>query len=296
MTISMAMQEIDNGEVLCYRKAGNGDRVLLLIHGNMSSSRHWQPLLEALPSGFTAYAVDLRGFGNSTYHKPIDSLVDFAGDLVLFSKELGLRGITVIGWSTGGGVAMQMAAEHPDIVDKLVLLESMSYRGYPIFRKDDQGQPVIGDYYACKEEMAADPVQVAPVAAALKTGNAAFMKMLWDQLIYVVNKPGEELYGEYLEATMQQRNLVDVDWGLASFNMGQNHNGVSEGSGLVDNIKCPVLAFWGDHDLVVSRNMVEETVKAIGENARMVILNNCGHDPLIDAREKVMAEITAFAR
>ena len=64
----------------------------------------------------------------------------------------------------------------------------------------------------------------------------------------------------------------------------------------MNKIACPVLAFWGDHDLVVTREMVEETVQAIGDNAHLVILENCGHNPITDAGEKLLAEITAFVK
>lgn len=294
MALSLHSVEIGNGETLCYRKSGEGPVTLLLIHGNMSSSRHWEPLMKALSPEYTLYAVDLRGFGDSTYHRGIESLADFAADLVLFTDKLNIKNFIPVGWSTGGGVAMYLAATRPQKVDKLILVESMSYRGYPIHRKDPQGQPLPGRFYAGKEEMAADPIQVAPVVAALEAGNSAFLKMLWDQLIYVVNQPPEDEYRETLAATMQQRNLVDVDWALTSFNIGSTHNGVAEGSGLVDKITCPVLSFWGDKDLVVTRGMVEETAEAIGENLRLVILENCGHSPIVDVPDTLAAEIKAF--
>jgi pimeloyl-ACP methyl ester carboxylesterase len=283
--------KLTNGETLCYKKHGNGKRVLMLIHGNMSSSVHWRPVMDALPEGYTAYAPDLRGFGESTYNHPIETLGDFAQDLVLFAKELGLEQITPVGWSTGGGVAMHLAAEYPELVENLVLMETVGHTGYPIFKKDEQGQPLVGQHYATKEEMAADPVQVAPMVTIFQQGNSALMRAIWDQLIWVGNKPSEEEYVESIGATMLQRNLVDVDWALATFNMSHDHNGVAPGNGLVDKITVPTLAFWGDKDYVVPRPMVEGTVEAIGDNARLVVLENCGHSPITDALETVMAEI-----
>ena len=61
-------QSIPSGEVLAYRKCGVGNKVLLLLHGNMSSSVHYQTLMEKLEQDFTIYAVDLRGFGDSTFN------------------------------------------------------------------------------------------------------------------------------------------------------------------------------------------------------------------------------------
>ena len=283
-----------NGETLCYRKSGDGGKVLLLIHGNMSSSVHWRRVMEALPEGYTAYAPDLRGFGESSYNTPIESLRDFAEDLVLFAADLGLEKFTPIGWSTGGGIAMHLATEHAEMVQKLVLVESVGHTGYPIFKKDEQGQPLAGQHYASKEEMAADPVQVAPMVAVFEQGNDAMMRAIWDQLIWVVNKPAEAEYEELIGATMLQRNLVDVDWALAAFNMGHEHNGVAPGNGLVDSITVPTLAFWGDKDFVVPRAMVEATVQAIGDNARLVLLENCGHSPITDALDIMVAEIIAL--
>ncbi len=288
--------KLDNGETLTYRKKDGGENVLLLIHGNMSSSKHYEPLMNGLPEDFSAYAVDLRGFGESTYNQPIESLADFAEDLALFSRALGLKTFTPVGWSTGGGVAMEMAAKHQDQVKCLILLETVSYRGLPIYRKDENGQPKIGEHYKSKEEMATDPVQVAPAVKAFEEGNVDFIKYLWDELIFVVDKPPETEYKEYLEATMKQRNLVDVDWALVTFNLGHEHNGVVDGNGLVDKISCPVLAFWGDRDLVVTRDMVEETAEAIGDNAHLVVLENCGHNPIFDSKDKLFSDITGFIR
>ncbi len=294
MGISVQSVRINNGETISYRKAGEGEVTLLLIHGNMSSSQHWEPLLKALPPGFTAYAIDLRGCGDSSYQQPVNSLADFAEDIADFTRELNLDKFIPIGWSTGGGVAMLLAAEYPRLVDKLVLLETVSYQGYPIYRKNEKGEPIAGEFYASKEEMAADPVQVAPVQAAYEAGNSDLLRYLWDELIYTANKPGPEDYEKNIAATMKQRNLVDLDWALAAFNIGHKFNGVTQGNGLVDKISCPVIAFWGDSDLVVTRAMVEETVEAIGDSARLVILENCGHSPVTDSLEEILQEINEF--
>ena len=294
MAIIKGKVDIENGETLFYRKKGEGNKLLLLIHGNMSSSKHWEPLMEKFPPAYTAYAVDMRGFGDSSYNKPIASLADLSEDIIMFARKLGLNKFIPVGWSTGGGVAMQMTAEQPEMVEKLILVESVSYKGYPIFRKDESGLPVVGEFYGSKEEMAGDPVQVAPVKDAIEKGNSEYIKYLWDQLIYVVNKPEQQAYEENIAATMKQRNLVDIDWALTSFNLSSTYNGVAEGNGLIDKINCPVLAFWGERDLVVTRDMAEDTVKAIGDNARLVILENCGHSSITDAPDKILQEIIEF--
>ncbi len=54
-----------------------------------------------------AYAIDLRGFGDSTYHTPIHTIKDLSDDVKLFADALKLSAFTISGWSLGGAVAMQ---------------------------------------------------------------------------------------------------------------------------------------------------------------------------------------------
>ncbi|GAA3325912.1 hypothetical protein GCM10020331_059700 [Ectobacillus funiculus] len=74
----------------------------------MTSSKHWDLLIEELDSKYKLYAVDMRGFGISSYHTPIERIKDFSDDIKLFVDEMGLKKIFgIIGWSTGGAVAME---------------------------------------------------------------------------------------------------------------------------------------------------------------------------------------------
>ena len=82
---------LKNGEVIHYLEQGAGEKTLVLIHGNFSSSVHWTPLLERLPKTIKVIAPDLRGYGDSTYYRRITSLKDFADDIYLFlqAKKIG---------------------------------------------------------------------------------------------------------------------------------------------------------------------------------------------------------------
>ena len=64
-----------------------------------------------------------------------------------------------------------------------------------------------------------DPVNVFPIYNALKNNDYAFMKYIWDALIYNVQKPNNEDYDMYLKESLKQRNIVDVDFALTTFNM-----------------------------------------------------------------------------
>jgi 2-hydroxy-6-oxonona-2,4-dienedioate hydrolase len=295
MTLEMAIQSVSlpNGETIAYREAGSGSKVLVLVHGNMTSSKHWDVLVEELQDSYKMYAIDMRGFGFSSYNKPVSSLKDFSEDLKLFADQIGLSSFSLAGWSTGGGVSMQFAADYPEYVENLILVESVGIKGYPIFKKDENGQPIIGEFLTTKEEIAQDPMQVAPVLQALEKRDKETYRTIWNLLIYTHRKPEPEKYEEYLEDMLTQRNLVDVDYSLVMFNISDEFNGVVHGTGEVRRIKAPTLVLQGDRDYVVPQVMGEEIAKAIS-HSKLVILKDCGHSPLVDSLDELARHIRAF--
>mgnify|MGYP002793073521 CR=1 FL=1 len=283
---------LSNGETLTYREEGLGNKVILLIHGNMSSSKHWDILVDKIKNKFKIIAVDMRGFGGSSYNKPINSLNDFAKDIEEFLNIINIENCSVIGWSTGGGVALELAANISEKIEKVVLLESVGIKGYPIAKKDKNGLPT-NELLKTKEEIAEDPIQVKPVLEALKTNNKEFYRTLWNAAIYTHNKPADDLYEEYLEDMLTQRNLVDVDYALATFNMTNENNGVNDGSNKYNLVKAPVLILQGDRDYVVPMSMAEETNKYI-KNSKVIVLKDSGHSPMIDCMSQLLDELNKF--
>ena len=297
MEIILDKIKLDNGETMGYRKVGEGNKLLILVHGNMTSSKHWDLVMENMPNDFTTIAIDMRGFGISTYNTPVNSLKDFSEDLKSFVNIMGIEKFHLLGWSTGGGVAMEFAAKYPENIEKLILVESVGIKGYPIFRKDESGQPIIGDLLKTKEEIALDPVQVIPILSAYENKDRGFLKYIWDATIYTGgNKPEDDRYEEYIDDMLTQRNLVDVDYSLAHFNMSHEHNGIVQGTGDIDKIKAPTLVIQGDKDLVVPMEMAEGIAKAIGENAKLEILENGGHSPMVDDISRFMNLILNFMK
>lgn len=103
-------------------KAYGGGEPLVLLHGLFGSSDNWLGVLPKLAEKFHVFAVDLRNHGQSP-HSAAMSYALMADDLVEFLAERHLPGITVIGHSLGGKVAMQFALSHPDKVQKLVVAD-----------------------------------------------------------------------------------------------------------------------------------------------------------------------------
>jgi len=285
---------IPNGETIGYREAGTGGRTVLLIHGNMTSSKHWDILMSAFPHGYHLFAVDLRGFGMSSYHNRIESIQDFSEDVAQFTNCLDLNSFSMIGWSLGGAVAMQFAIDHGEKLGKLVLIESIGLQGYPVFRKDAHGLPIPGALLTTRDELAHDPY-IAAIARAIEGGDRAYLKRLWDTIVYTHHQPTTRKYEEYLDDVLTQRNTVDVAYAYSRFNISHENNGVDDGTGGVSKIQTPTLVIHGDRDTVVPLETARQIVRGIDDGrVRLEILEDSGHSPLIDSLERLVGLIATF--
>ena len=113
-----------HGHDVRYRMAGEGP-VILLIHGMAGSSRTWLEVMKILARDYTVVAPDLLGHGESA--KPLGdySLGAYASGLRdLLVGTLGIESATLVGQSLGGGVAMQLAYQHPELCERLALVAS----------------------------------------------------------------------------------------------------------------------------------------------------------------------------
>lgn len=131
------------------REAGPADApVLVLVHGNVSSSVFFEPLMEELSAERRLIAPDFRGYGDSE-RLPIDAtrgVRDFSDDLAALLQALEITDpVDLLGWSAGGGVVMQLAIDHPDHVRRLVLESGMSPYGFGGTHGAD-GRPTTEDF------------------------------------------------------------------------------------------------------------------------------------------------------
>lgn len=277
--------DIPRGETLAYREAGSG-KPLVLIHGNMSSSVFFQTTMEALEKDFHIIAPDLRGFGDSSYNQPFDSLRELALDVEQLLDAVGIeKPYDVLGWSTGGGVALELAADRPEDIGKVILLDSAPINGYPMFKKGAGGQPILTEPLKTKEEVAADPVQVLPALAAFAGNDRDMMRMIWNATIYNLKQPPEEEYELYLDAIMKQRNLVDVDYALLTFNMTHTPSLSAVGTGRIDLLRGPIIMLQGEKDIVVPLAWAQAMKETLGDRATLIIFADVGHSVITDDPE-----------
>jgi pimeloyl-ACP methyl ester carboxylesterase len=112
-----------HGRRVIYRVAGSGPPVVL-IHGMLNSSRHWQGVAERLAEDYTVIAPDLIGHGDSAAPRGDYSLGAHAASIRDLLAAIGVDRATIVGHSLGGGVAMQFFYQFPQRVERLVLISS----------------------------------------------------------------------------------------------------------------------------------------------------------------------------
>lgn len=111
-----------DGLELRVRELGTGEPVILFLHGLLGHAREWDPLLDALSPGFRLVVPDHRGHGESG-HADAYRLELFVRDALGVLDALGVERAHVVGHSLGGMVGMRLAAERPDRVERLVVLD-----------------------------------------------------------------------------------------------------------------------------------------------------------------------------
>ncbi|KAH3769023.1 valacyclovir hydrolase-like [Dreissena polymorpha] len=120
------------GVRLHFEMTGDGDHYVLMIPGALGSTRtdYTHQMRTFNKHDFTLVAVDPRGYGQSippVRDWPLEFLQRDADDVMELIRKLGIEKVSILGWSDGGVVGMIAAAQHPDIIHKLVIWGANAY-------------------------------------------------------------------------------------------------------------------------------------------------------------------------
>lgn len=219
----MPFVQLPNGMELFYREVGAGPRTLLLLHGNTASSLWWERVIPHLPGGWRILAPDLRGCGDSTKDSGEWTMSDLAADVALFMEALQVGRATVVGHSLAGGITLQLAAEYPALVERMVLINSA-----PI-----------------------DGLRLAP-EAYVEVPEAVLRYALG---LMMPTAPKDEFYERLVEESVSKSGPAQIRHGRALYGMDL--------SGVASTMTQPTLVLYGAQDKLVTREMMERTAAAL---------------------------------
>ena len=171
-----------NGVNYYYAVYGTGEP-LLLLHGGMGQIEMFGPNLTKLAQSRQVIGVDLQGHGRTLLGEREISLVDIGNDMAGVLKKIGYDKVDVLGYSMGGGVAFQFAAQHPEMVRRLALV-STPYSQDGFYPEMLPQQAALGA--AMAEQMKETPMYKSYVAIAPHPED--FPKLL-DQMGAYMRKP-----------------------------------------------------------------------------------------------------------
>src|SRR5437764_2943066 len=124
-----------NGIELAYQVAGDGEP-LILLHGGFGSVEMFGPNVDLLAAGHRVIGVDLQSHGRSPAVDRTMRFETMADDIAALIESVGLERAAIMGFSLGGGVALRIAIQHPELVERLVLVSTVFKRQgwYPEMR------------------------------------------------------------------------------------------------------------------------------------------------------------------
>lgn len=265
-----------HGRSVSYTETGAGP-VLLLIHGMGGSYENWREVVGPLARHHMVIAPDLPGHGSSAPGAGDYSLGALAACLRDLLLALGHERATLVGHSLGGGIAMQLAYQFPEITERLVLVSSGG----------------LGPEVSAVLRAAALPGANLFIAATAKPGRWAGT-VIGRGLGAVGLRPNADV----AEVAQGYASLCDRDR-RAAF-LATLRSVINSGGQLVDGrdrlylaAGVPVLIVWGARDPVIPARHGERAHEAI-PGSRLEIFDDVGHLPQLEAPARFVAVLEQF--
>ena len=182
-----------HGMQMYYEIHGHG-KPMILLHGGITAFESFGTTIEDLAKSRQVIAVHLQGHGNTAdIDRPyrFESLADDVAALVEYLK---LGKVDVAGYSFGGGVALQTAIRHPEVVDRLVVISSVMAQtgfypeGLALFAQMSQNAPLLADSVK-KSPLATMYPKTNWETSFKKMGELVSMPFDWSAQVKTIKEP-----------------------------------------------------------------------------------------------------------
>ena len=239
-----------------YFTGGSGEP-LVLVHGLGGRALDFAPMMPALARNHRVFAPDLLGYAASDRPDVDYSVTLQTGILRQFLDSHGLARVDLAGWSMGGWIALDFAAQSPERVRRLVLLDSAGTKFAPTFDLRLLSPHTMGEMKALEKLLTPHPVW-AP----------------------------EFVIRDFL------RVLQDEDWVIrrtvASMVTGREFM-----EGKLSGVTMPVLMVWGKQDVLTPLTVADEMRREMPQSV-LVVLDGCGHIAPLECHDRVLQEMQRF--
>ncbi len=253
---------------IVYLDGGQGEPILM-VHGFAANKDNWTRFAKFITPAYRVVALDLPGFGSSTYLENASyGMEDQAKRLERFVEAVGLTTFHIVGSSMGGHIAGRYAVMYPDRVRTLGLFNSGGVKSpvpSEMAKRLAKGEPnplIAGSVEEFDRLLGFVFVTPPKIPGFAK-------KSLVDEAMS--HKSGNERIRKTLEAEM---GALEPD---------------------LPKIKARTFVLWGDHDRVLDVSSVLVLTKGL-TNCTSVILKDCGHLPMIERPEEAAGHYLAFLK
>ncbi len=267
------------GHDVHYLTAGdpNSDRLILLLHGFGANVSTWDLVLNELGDAGFVVAYDRAAFGFTERPESWTGTNPYstAGQLEVIQAlidEFGAgKEVVILGHSAGGNLAAAFAAQNPEAVDQLILLD-------PAIYSTGGGSSWLNWIY--------DIPQLNHVGPALVSSIATSGLDLLNESYYDKSLVTEELKAKYT-APLKIRGWEKAFW---NYNKAPRTTNVDK---QLASISMPTLVITGDTDEVVA---TADSIRLAGElpNAQLVVIKNCGHLPNEEKSQEFLTAVAGF--
>lgn len=257
------------GRWVRYSVTGGGPPVVL-VHGWLSSSRIWDQTVSKLARRFTVYTLDLAGFGESD--KPTSGYGARYGSRLLyaFCAHFGLARTTIIGHDLSGVMAAKLAADHPDIVGRLVLVATPA---------DDEQVDFPTLLW----------LGTLPVIGPIFFSLGRLLRPLRKQWLKSFVFDPKDLPDEFVEDAGKATPTAAAK----TYSVMRHEISGGRVTRQARIIKVPILLIAGEDDQIVDPRGVEDWGQN-ADQAELALLDKCGHLPMVESPSEFNARILTF--
>lgn len=248
--------DCENGYRIHYLDEGEGE-VVVYLHGSGPGASGYSNFKGNYPylvtAGYRCIIPDHIGYGFSDKPTDVDHPLSFFVECIKQTLDVaGVKRCTLVGNSLGGAVALGLALDYPDMVDRLILMAPGGLSELPEYQQMPGMQKVF------KVFGSGEPVTPAVMKDLFATGLMHNPEYATDELVAERMQIMEIMNGHVM-ATMQVPVLVDR----------------------LQEIKCPSLGFWGMNEQMMPENGILAMAKNM-QQLRLILVTECGHWVMVE--------------